>query len=167
MPVPTILNLISTTVVVAGAVLALLQLRHLAKERARESALQMLHSFQTPEFLTAVNIVFELPEGLSKKEIEDRLGDKITCVLVMMGTFESLGILVFRRDMDIRLIEDFFSGVIILAGRRLKNYLNEMREASGRQTYYEWFQWLYEQFEKRESQSPAIPSFVEFRDWEE
>ena len=167
MTVPTILNLISTTVVVVGAVLALLQLRHFAKERSRESALQMLHSFQTPEFLTAVNLVFELPEGFSKKEIEDRLGDKITCVLVMMGTFESLGILVFRRDMDIRLIEDFFSGVIILAGRKLKGYLSEMRETSGRPTYYEWFQWLYEQFEKREAKAPVIPSFVEFRDWAE
>src|SRR5690348_8147619 len=167
MTVPTILNLISTTVVVVGAVLALLQLRHFAKERARESALQMLHSFQTPEFLTAVNIVFELPEGLSKKEIEDRLGDRLTCVLVMMGTFESLGILIFRRDMDIGLIEDFFSGVIVLSGRKLKSYLTEMREASGRQTYYEWFQWLYEQFEKREARVPAVPSFVEFRDWAE
>lgn len=167
MTVPTILNLISTTVVVAGAVLALLQLRHLAKERARESALQMLHSFQTPEFLTAVNIVFELPEGLSRTEIEDRLGEKITCVLTLMGTFESLGILVFRRDIDIGLVEDFFSGIIVLSGRKLKSYLTEMRKTSARETYYEWFQWLYEQFEKREARVPAVPSFVEFRDWGE
>jgi hypothetical protein len=167
MPINTLLNLVSTTVVVAGGIFAVLQLRHSIKERARESALQMLHSFQTPEFLGAVNIVFDLPEGLTKEEIEERLGDKITCLLVMFGTFESLGILIFRRDMEIELVEDFFSGIIILSGRKLKRYLTEMRDTSNRQTYYEWFQWLYEQFEKRESQTPAIPAFIEFRDWKE
>src|SRR6185295_17168006 len=133
MDLETLLNLITTIFIVAAGFFALLQLRHLQKQRAREAALQMLHSFQTPEFLTAVNIVFELPEGLSKKEIDERLGDKITCLLVMFGTFESLGILVYRRDMDIRLVEDFLSGILILTARKLKNYLEEVRTLSNRQ----------------------------------
>ena len=160
----TLLNLISTLVVVAGGFFAILQLRHFRKQRSRESA---LHSFQTPEFLSAVNIVFDLPEGLSKEEIEERLGDKMTCLLVMFGTFESLGILIYRRDMDIQLVEDFFSGIIILSGRKLKNYLVEMRNSSNRQTYYEWFQWLYVQLETRESKTPPIPSYIAFRNWKE
>ena len=40
-----------------------------------------------------------------------------------------------------------------------------MRESSNRQTYYEWFQWLFEQVEKRESTTPAVPSYIAFRDW--
>jgi hypothetical protein len=163
----TLLDLITTTFIVAAAVFALLQLRHVHRQRARESALQMLHSFQTPEFLTAVNIVFELPEGLSKQEIDARLGDKITSLLVMFGTFESLGILVYRRDMDIRLVEDFLSGILILSGRKLKNYLEEVRTLSNRQTYYEWCQWLIEQVEKRERRTPATPAYIAFRGWED
>ena len=163
----TLLNLITTIFIVAAGVFALIQLRDLQKQRAREAALQMLHSFQTPEFLTAVNIVFELPEGLSKKEIEERLGDKITCLLLMFGTFESLGILVYRRDMDIRLVEDFLSGILILTARKLKNYLEEVRTLSNRQTYYEWCQWLFEQVEKRERNTPATPAYIAFRSWEE
>ena len=38
-------------------------------------------------------------------------------------------------------------------------------EAGNRHTYYEWFQWLYEQFEKRELETPAVPAYVAFRDW--
>ncbi len=162
-----LLNLISTLSIVAGVVFAVVQLRHLNKQRARESALQMLHSFQTPEFLNAVNIVFDLPEGLSRKEIEKRLGDRMTSVLVMFGTFESLGILVFRREIDIQLVEDFFSGIIILSGKKFKNYLVEVRASSKRQTYYEWFQWLHEQVEKREMKASAIPAYIAFRDWKE
>ena len=167
MDLPIVLSIINSTIFLTGAIFAGVQLRHLYKQRERENALQMVHSFQTPEFITAVNIVFYLNEGLSKKEIEDQLGDKISSILVMFGTFESLGILVYKHDMDIQLVEDFFSGIIILSGRKLKNYLTEIRDASNRQTYYEWYQWLYEQFEKRESQTPAIPAFIAFRDWKE
>lgn len=98
-------------------------------------------------------------------EVEERLSDKMTCILALFGTFESLGILIYRREIDIQLVEDFFSGIIILSGRKLKKYVNEVRDKSTRQTYYEWNQWLYEQFEKRESKTPAIPSYVAFRDW--
>ena len=125
----------------------------------------MLDSFQTPEFLAAVNMVFDLPEGLSKEDVEQRLGDKVTCLLVMMGTFESLGILVFRRDIDIALVEDFFSGVLVLSRKKLQRYLDQVRRSSGRQTYYEWYQWLSEQVERRERLTPAYTSFIQYRDW--
>jgi hypothetical protein len=167
MPFTTILSVISTSAIVAAGVFAGVQLRLYNKQRARESALQLVHSFRTPEFLSAVNIVFDLPEGLSKKELDDRLGDKLVYVLVVLGTFESLGILVFRREMEIQLVEDFFSGIIMLSGKKLGKYLVEVRQASNRQTYYEWFQWLYEQFEKREMKTPPVPSYVAFADWKE
>ena len=165
MDLKTWLDLITTAFIVAAGVLALLQLRHAQKQRERESALHMLHSFQTPEFLSAANIVLELPEGLTKPQIESRLGDKMTCILVMFGTFESLGILVYRREIDIRLVEDFFSGILVLSGRKLKSYLDEMRALSGRDTYYEWYQWLSEQVSRRERTAPAVPAYTAFRDW--
>lgn len=165
MTLANLLSLASTLAIVAAGVFAGMQVRQFNKQRARDSALQLLHSFQTPEFVFAVNIVFELPEGLSKRDIEERLGDKMTNILVMFGTFESLGILIFRREIDIELVEDFCGGAIIIAGKKLKGYLKEMQEVSNRNTYYEWFQWLFEQFEKRESEKPAVPAFIAFRDW--
>ena len=165
MTLKTALDLVTTAFIVIGGILALLQLRQGLRQRSREAALQMLHSFQTPEFLTAVNIVFELPDGLSKSEIEARLGDKISCLLMMFGTFESLGILVFRHDLDLQMVEDFFSGVLVISGRKLQRYMDEMRQVSGRQTYYEWYQWLSELVQRREKTTAPIPSFIEFRDW--
>ena len=165
MDVNTLLGLISTFAIVVGLLFAGVQLRILNKQRSRESALQLLHSIQTPDFPEAVNILVDLPEGLSKKEIEERLGDKIKCVLAMLGTFESLGILIFRREIDINLVEDFFSGIIILTGEKFKNYIKDVRELSNRPTYYEWMQWMYEQIEKRESKTPAVPAYIEYRTW--
>jgi hypothetical protein len=165
MDVNNILGLVSTFAIVVGLIFAGVQLKILNKQRMRDSALQMLHSFQTPEFQFATDIVYTFPEGLSKREIEGRLKDKMVGVLVLFGTFESLGILVYRHEIDIHLVEDFFSGVIILGWKKFKNYIFDVRESSNRQTYYEWFQWLYEQIEKREMKSPATPSYIEFRNW--
>ena len=159
------LDIITTTFIVVAGILALIQLRLMHRQRARESALQMLHSFQTPDFLTAVNALFELPEGMSKNEIEDRLGPRMTSLLVLFGTFESLGILVFRREVDIQLVEDFFSGILILSNRKLRNYVEEMRRSGNRQTYYEWYQWLCERVEKREESKPAVPAYIEYQGW--
>ena len=83
----------------------------------------------------------------------------------MFGTFESLGILIYRREIDISLVDDYCGGAIILAGRCFRRYLTQTRESSGRSTYYEWFQWLYDRFEERESAKPAIPAFAAYRDW--
>jgi hypothetical protein len=165
MDINTLMGLISTIAIVAGLFFAGIQLRQLNKQRIREYALKLLDSFQTLEFQNAARIIFELPNGLTKKEIEERLGEKLNSILSMLGIFESLGVLIYRREIDIRLVEDFISGLILHTGWKLKNYLNEMREITSRQTYFEWFQWLFEQVEKRESKTPAIPSYIEFRDW--
>jgi hypothetical protein len=165
MPFTTILSIVSTSAIVTGVIFAALQLRQYKRLRARESAIHLLHTAQTNEFLEAVNIVFELPEGLSKAELEARLGDRMGGILVMFGTFESLGVLVYRREIELELVEDFFRGVIIFGGRKFRRYLQETRDSSGRESYYEWFQWLYDQVEKRESQTQRIPAFVAHKDW--
>jgi hypothetical protein len=162
-----ILSLFSTTAIVLAGIFGGIQLRQFYKQRARDSALQLVRSFQTVEFTTAVDIVFNIPEGLSKKEIEERLGEKITHILVLFGTFESLGILVHRREIKMAIVDDFFSGIIILSWKKFRNYIEEMRTLGNRDTYYEWAQWLAEQFIKRESKTPAVPAYIAHRDWKE
>lgn len=161
-----VLSLLTTLSLLAAGIFAGLQIRQLMRQRSREYSMQLLHSFQTPEFQEAVTIVADIPEGMSKKELENHLGARMTSMLVMFGTFEALGVLVKRGEISIDLVEDFFSGVVILAWRKFKNYILELRENGHRPTYYEWFQWLDEQIEKREAKEPAIPAHLAFRDWE-
>jgi hypothetical protein len=162
------LSLVSTSAILAAGIFAGVQLRQLYKQRGRDSALQLFRSFQTPEVTDAINIVFDLPEGLSKNEIETRLGkENIRSVMMLFGTIESLGILIFHREIKIEIVDDFFSGIIILSWKKFERYIREMREIGKRETYYEWVQWLAEQFQKRESRMPAIPSYIAHKDWKE
>jgi hypothetical protein len=165
MPITTILAFFSTISIVTGAIFAGVQFRQLNRTRARESALQLVQSARTPEFIAAISVMWNLPDGLSAKEIEERLGDKMSSAYILFWTFESLGILVFRKEIEIELVEDFYSGVIIFSGRKFGRYLSEIREISGRETYFEWFQWLYEVVERRESKTPPVPAYIANRNW--
>jgi len=167
MEISTVLSVVQTAAIVAGGIFAGVQLRSLNKQRERESALQLLHSFQTREFTTGLIVVFSCSEGLSKGELEELIGDKIVEVNVLLETFESLGILVFRREISLDLVDDFFSGPIVLAWKKLRNYVIGVRQQNNRETYEEWFQWLAEQFEKRESTAAPIPAHIAYRDWTE
>ena len=55
----------------------------------------------------------------------------------------------------------------MLAWKKFEKYIIGVRELNKRDTYGEWVQWLAEQFEKRESKSPAVPAHIAYRDWVE
>ena len=83
----------------------------------------------------------------------------------LMTTWESLGILIHRGEMSIELVDDFFSGPITVSWRKLQSQVFGEREALGRETVGEWFQWLAERFADRESSEPPVPAHIAHRDW--
>lgn len=80
-------------------------------------------------------------------------------------TWESLGVLVFRREITMDLIDDFFSGAIVLSWRKLHAYVEEDRRTLDRETVWEWFQWLAERVAEREREVNPVPAHLAHRDW--
>lgn len=153
------------TAVIVGVLFAVIQIRHRKQERQREVALELLHSFQTVQFAEALHILSRLPLGLEKKTVEERLAGDFKLIYALMTTWESIGILVFRREITLDMVDDFFSGSILMSWERLKGFVSEDREQAGRDTYWEWFQWLSERMIARESATPPVPAHVEHRGW--
>ena len=160
-----IFQAIEAIAVVIAVGFAILQVRQYRKDQHREAAMELLHSFQTPSFARALNIVYALPDGLSKEEIESTVGDEFHLVYAMTTTWESLGVLVHRGEVDLQLIDDFFSGPILISWRKLERHVLGEREATGRETINEWFQWLKERLEAVESKEPPIPAHIAHKDW--
>lgn len=167
MEFPVVLSLVSTFAIVCSVIFAGLQIRGMQKQRSREAELLLVRSFQTPEFMKAYGLVMTLPDGLSKKAIEERLGDKNDLVLLWLGTWESLGILVFRNEISLSVIDDFFSGPIVISWRMLERFINDYRLEHQRETFHEWFQWLAERMMERESKIPAIAAHFTHKNWKE
>ena len=107
-----------------------------------------------------------MPEGLSKEEIEKFAGGEFQLLYAMTTTWESLGVLGHRGDIDLQLLADFFSGPIRISWRKLERHLMGEREVTGRQTINEWFQWLNDRLEEAESKEAPVPAHIAHKDWQ-
>ena len=165
MSIEEMFQIVEAIAVVVGVGFAMVQVRQYRRDKHREAALELLHAFQTPAFARALNIVYSMPDDLSKAEVEKRVGDEFHLVYAMTTTWESLGILVHRGEIDLYLIHDFFSGPILVSWRKLENYINGERAEVGRDTINEWFQWLKERIEEMESDAPATPAHIAHKEW--
>jgi hypothetical protein len=165
MDLAAIFEIITAAAVILGILFGLLQLRHYHLSRKREADLFLLNSFQTGEFLQGLWIIQELPNGLTKNEIEDRVGKEMRSVYLVMSTWERIGILVFKHEISIAMVDDAYSGPIIISWQRLEKYVTDLRKDLARERPLEWFQWLAERMMDREQTQPPVPAYLAYRNW--
>ncbi len=167
MTLPVIISLISASMFVISVIIGVIQLRLVHKQRAREAELLLVRSFQTRDFMKALNLVLGLPDGLSRKEILEATGNDKEFIFFWLGTWESLGIMVFRKEISMSAMDDYFSGPIVISWRKLEKYVMEERAELQRDTMHEWFQWLAERMIEREGKIPVSPAHVMYKKWSE
>jgi len=166
MDVSTIANLINALAVTAGVIFAVVQIRDYRRQRHRDSMSALVRSFQTPSFAHSLRRVSSLPDNVSREQIPALLGpDGEDHVYALLTSWEALGILLYRKEVTIDLIDDFFSGPIVVTWRKLSRYIAELRRDAQRDTYFEWVQWLAEQMMEREKQTPPVPAHIAHREW--
>jgi Domain of unknown function (DUF4760) len=165
MELALIFQIISTTAVLLGILFGLLNLRNFQMMRKREAAILMLNSFQTNEFVRGLLVVFDLPGNVTKAKIDKLPKEDYLALYIVLGTWERLGILVHRREISLDLVDDAFSGTILVSWNKLGNFINQFRESSGRATGFEWFQWLAERIMEREHGPSATPAYIRHKKW--
>ena len=159
------LQLISTAIMIIGIAFGIQNIRQYRASRKREAAIMMLNSFQTSEFVRGLLQIFDLPEGVRKSELDELPADQYLAIYMVIGTWERLGILVYRREIDLELVDDAYSGPVIQSWLKLEGYIQEFRAYVQRDTAFEWFQWLAERMLERESGAQAVPAYIAHRDW--
>jgi hypothetical protein len=166
MELSTIANLINALAVTAGVIFAAVQIRDYRRQQHRDSMSALVRSFQTPSFAHSLRRVSSLPDNVAREQIPALLGpDGEDHVYALLTSWEALGILLHRKEITIDLVDDFFSGPIIVSWRKLSRYVEAMRAEAKRDTYFEWVQWLAERMMERESKTPPVPAHIAHRDW--
>ncbi len=165
MNIPLILQFIATAIMIAGIAFSIQSIRQYQAGRKRESTIMMLNSFQTSDFVRGMLCIFNLPDDTGKEEIDNLPADQFLAIYMVLGTWERLGVLVFRGEVGLELVDDAFSGPIVQSWQKLGRYITELRAQLQRDTAMEWFQWLAERMMERETTSQPIPAYVAHRAW--
>src|ERR1700694_3282753 len=140
MDISTFANLINAIAVTAGVIFAAAQIRDYRRQRKRDSMLALVRSFQSPTFARGLRRVVELPDNISADEIRKILGPEGEDLVVhVTATWETIGVLLFHGELTIALIDDFFSGPILISWRQLLPYTTDLRRQYKRDTWSECF----------------------------
>ena len=167
MDLSLIFQIISTSAVILGILFGILNLRNFQKMRQREAAILMLNSFQTTDFVRGLMVVFNLPDNVSKAEIEALSKEDYLAFYVVLGTWERLGILVYHHEIPLDLAEEAFSGTLLTSWEKLRAFILQFRADVRREAGFEWFQWLVERIQEREQSKSLAPAYIAHKNWKE
>ena len=165
MTLSEIFDIIKTISVVVGIIYGLIQLRQYQSDRKREAALLVLNSFQSPNFMRGLIKVVQIPDDLDKDGVVKHLGPDLEAVMVVLMTFERIGVLVYRRELTLDIVDDALSGPLIISWKKLAKTVRELRMDQKRETSFEWYQWLAEVMISREEKSPPVPAHIAHAGW--
>ena len=159
-------EIIGLVTILSAAVYSWIQIRELKKVRQSTAALSLAELFQSPDFSSGLIQLTHQPSNIDSwdKFIEYH-GEKWPQALSVMTTWESLGALVHRGDLQFQLVYDLFSGLIMFHHETCQPIIIEDRKSAG-DTRFEWFTWLSERIEEYEnSQTIVRAAHIEYKDW--
>ena len=135
-----LLNLLQTPAIVAGLAYGAVELAQFRSERHRQANLELARSFLTPEFMRAANIVVNLPDSLSLEALRADFGEELPDIHFLAQTFETIGIMVYNRDVELQTVDEFFGSRIILSWEKLLPMRMGYRELYDSPSIGEWHQ---------------------------
>lgn len=156
---------IQAVAVVVAVAFGIVQIREFAAARRRTAAYALMQSFQSPQMLRAIITLDLLADDAPKATIDALPIEQQADLLNVLAVWESLGILVHKGEVTLSMVEDFYSGTIYQTARKLRRYVAEQRSETGRDTRWEWFEWLADRMAENESDTPPIPAHIQFRGW--
>ena len=168
-------EILGLVTILGAAIYSWFQIKELRRSRDSTTAMNLAANFQDEDFvvgLTAImNMDFDASEykhGDQKANVaafKQHCGEDWPKVMRVLTTWESIGVLIHRGDMDFHAFYDLFSGVIIKTYETFSFFFEPIRENENDKNM-EWFLWLADrviEFEKEGSGTP--PAHVAFADW--
>ena len=166
MDLSTLANIATALTVILGVVFALLEARRARKDREERAAFSTVQAMFTPEWIRSAALVQGIPQDAPVSHIEndERVLQAVEAVCVIL---EGLGYSVYARIIPLHVVEDLLGGVVRVAWRNLRPYVESERKKSASDKNWEWFQWLAEQIERNGSGRTNLTMGAQdaYRDW--
>ena len=158
-------ELFGAAVVVGGVVFAIVEIRNFQRQRLEAAAMELIRAWQSPYFTRAFTVIQALPDDRSATELRAHGADTESLAMVIGNTFESIGVMVYRRIVPLAIVNELMGGAAVHLWRKLERWTLETRAEQSRDNVYEWFQWLADRLQELPDFGTGPPAHVARRDW--
>ena len=161
--------------ILGAAIYSWYQIRELRRSRDSTTAMSLAANFQSEDFVIGLTSIMNIKFDPSKFEygddeknymnLREHFGDDWPKVMTLLTTWESIGVLIHRGDMDFHVFYDLFSGVLLKSYNAFAFYLDPIRDDPANKDL-EWMIWLVDRvIEYENSGSGTKAAWYEFKDW--
>ncbi len=161
--IASIAEIIGASSIVFALLFGLIQVYHFRAQQRNSVASNLAQTFYNPTLARAIALIQTVPEGTTLKELREMGDEYMDAAVTVTTSFETMGLLVFRRIAPFDLVQDLVGGIVCTMTRNLKVVMQDLREEQDQPSWAEWFEWLGDQLNKTKTTSE--PAHIQFRDW--
>ncbi len=151
--------------IISGGIFAVVQFQEFREQRRQAVALELLRAFSNPELANAVNLMQQLPDGVSAELLRSKGQEYEHAATMIAVSYETIGLLVFQRIASFAMVHELHGGLAVVMWRKLAMWVATVRLEQSHRSFAEWFQWLAEQLLRESPQKEANPAHERYADW--
>ena len=148
--------------IVTGLIVGWIQIRHLRNQQRDAVAINLAQTFYSQDLARAIAMLQPLPDGITLVQLRERGDAYEEAAITVCTSFETMGLLVYKRIAPLDLVLDLAGGIVATMSRKLRQWIKDLREEQQQPSWAEWFEWLGEQALK---QIAAEPAHIEHKNW--
>jgi hypothetical protein len=133
------------------------------RQRGDIVACELMRSFLDAEMTHAIRLIRTLPDGVSPEELRQAGPEAELAALRIAITFETMGLLVYRRIAPLDLVVELAGGIVVAMWRKIGPLEERIRAEQAQPSSAEWFQWLAEQ--SAANKDERMPAYIAHRGW--
>ena len=160
-----IADIVGGLAIVGGGAFAIIQLQEFREQRSQAVAVELVRSFSEPAHANAVNLIQELADDASAELLRSKGREYERAALMIAITYETIGLLVFRQLASFSMVRELTGGLTVLMWRKLRPWVETVRQEQGHRSFAEWFQWLAEQLAREGADKEAHPAYEQYASW--
>lgn len=163
--VANLAEIISAVLVIGGLAFGMLQIHDFRVQRRAQAAIEVVRSFNTPEFVHALRVVLSQPGDMTARDCQACSTDFEESSLQLSFTLEAVGLMVHRHMVALPMVWELMGGVVLDVWQRLEPWSQTKRAEYGNPKFNEWSQWLAERLAEYNACCPNTPAHELYADW--
>jgi len=125
--------------------------------------MNLAQTFYNRDLARAINLIQSVPDGIGLRQLRNMGSEYEEATITVCTSFETMGLLVFKRIASLDLVLDLAGGIVAVMCRKLRSWLIELREEQEQPSWGEWFEWLGDRALEVKTVQP--PAYIEHKSW--